>query len=308
MTIRAPWVLILLFPLFLGVSSSRPQLVGSRVLPLQAIVASEKYEYLLTTLEFDQDVYVNDPFVCAGQDQGCVKTGCEACDWSGEMVSLLFFFFSFFFSLSLFVFSFVNFFPQPTDCTNPNCCGPAQWPTYPSSNRLNEWCDSTFPPYTKLDFGVRSDDFVLAEGGLLSHFSMLPSSFFSFFFLLFFSFFSFYLFYSSSFRIQVFSVFHWRRALLSLGPFRSIHCVWRFLHNLLKFCCISKPDIPKHHRKWPTISCFEVFSFFFVVFFDPAQKHSQTGFPYLSIYPSDGIPEDFCLLFFKFCPIITTFF
>ena len=66
------------------------------------------------------------------------------------------------------------------DCTNPNCCGPAQWPDYPSSSsvHLEEWCDSSLPPYTKLEFGVPSDDFILQEGGI--------STFFFFFFFFFF--------------------------------------------------------------------------------------------------------------------------
>ena len=99
------WFFLLCFPLLLeGQSGERPQLTNSRVLPLQGMVASERYEYLLTTLEFDQDVYVNDAFLCPGQDRDCVKSDCVPCDWSGEEVVV------FFHSVAHFV-PFSNFFP-----------------------------------------------------------------------------------------------------------------------------------------------------------------------------------------------------
>ena len=71
----------------------RPQLINNRVVPLSAVVASERYEYLMTTLEFDQDIYVNEPFMCPGQEEGCVERECVPCDWTGENVSFFFFFF-----------------------------------------------------------------------------------------------------------------------------------------------------------------------------------------------------------------------
>ena len=64
----------------------RPQLTNNRVVPLSATVANEYYEYLLTTLEFDQDIYVNDAFLCAGQELDCTPTECVPCDWSIEEV------------------------------------------------------------------------------------------------------------------------------------------------------------------------------------------------------------------------------
>ena len=70
----------------LGDRGPRPQLTASRVVPLSATVSSEYYEYVSTSLEFDQDIYVNDPMVCGGQDEDCVPTNCEPCDWSGESV------------------------------------------------------------------------------------------------------------------------------------------------------------------------------------------------------------------------------
>ena len=83
------------------------------VLPLQTTLASEKYSYLLTSLEFDDDVYVNDPFICSGQDEDCEVTNCKACDWSGESACLpidfyfyFFFFLFFFFFLLLFLIAF----------------------------------------------------------------------------------------------------------------------------------------------------------------------------------------------------------
>ena len=176
----------------------RPQLKNSRVLPLEATVASEKYEYLLSTLEFDQDVYVNHAFVCPGQDEECTPPPCVACDWSGPEVFFFSFFFFFIFAFSLlslpthlfpscsffsfFVFflffSFFFFFFQPTDCTNPNCCGPAQWPIFPAVNHTADWCDSSLPSYTKLDFNVPSETFTLKSNGFFFLF------FFAFFLLL----------------------------------------------------------------------------------------------------------------------------
>ena len=64
----------------------RPQLIGNRVVPAAATVASENYEYVLTSLEFDQDVYINDVFLCPGQEKDCAPMNCEPCDWSGESV------------------------------------------------------------------------------------------------------------------------------------------------------------------------------------------------------------------------------
>ena len=64
----------------------RPQLTNNRILPLSATVASEKYDYLLSTLEFDQDVYVNHAFLCPGQDQDCTVPTCEPCDWTDPSV------------------------------------------------------------------------------------------------------------------------------------------------------------------------------------------------------------------------------
>ena len=116
----------------------RPQLIKNRVAPLSGTVSSDYQEYLLTTLEFDQDVYVNDPFLCAGQEEDCTPSNCVPCDWSGE---------------------------NPTGCDNVNCCGAAQWPQFPASNHTSDWCDSSLPSYTKLEFDEPSDRFTLSKGG-----------------------------------------------------------------------------------------------------------------------------------------------
>ena len=146
----------------------RPQLIGNRVVPLSNTLTSELQEYLWTTLEFDQDVYVNDAFVCPGSEDDCIPKDCDACDWSIE---------------------------NPTDCDNPRCCGPAQWPQFPSVNHTDEWCDSSLPPYTKLDFNVRSEEFTIGKDGNLFFFFSCILFFFFFFFacILFFFFFFFFL-------------------------------------------------------------------------------------------------------------------
>ena len=88
--------LICLTLLVASLQSERPQLTNNRV-PLEATVESKRYEYLLTTLEFDQDLYVNEAFVCAGQEVDCTPSACVPCDWSGESVCIFFFFFFFHF-------------------------------------------------------------------------------------------------------------------------------------------------------------------------------------------------------------------
>ena len=86
----------------------RPKLVANRVIPLSATVASESYEYLLTTLEFDQDVYINEPFLCPGQESDCTPADCVPCDWSGEAVCLFsFLLFPFYLLLCFALFCFV---------------------------------------------------------------------------------------------------------------------------------------------------------------------------------------------------------
>ena len=92
---RNAWVVVLLVFFVLGGNSEeggRPQLVNNRVVPLSATIGNNYKEYLLTTLEFDEDVYVNDPFLCAGQEEDCVMMECEPCDWSGNEVFFFFFF------------------------------------------------------------------------------------------------------------------------------------------------------------------------------------------------------------------------
>ena len=102
---------------------SRPQLVDTRVIPLEATIASEQYGYLLNTFEFDQDVYVNQGFLCAGQDEECNPPPCVACDWSGPEV-FFFFFFSFSFSFSFFSISPLTFSPSQLIAPTPTVVAP----------------------------------------------------------------------------------------------------------------------------------------------------------------------------------------
>ena len=83
------WVGILLLSSFCLADDrgARPQLINDRVVPLSSKVLGESYEYLLTSLEFDQDVYINDPLMCPGEDRECsAPAACEPCDFSGESV------------------------------------------------------------------------------------------------------------------------------------------------------------------------------------------------------------------------------
>ena len=92
MSVCGPWLFIFLLFLFCFVGNGngqRPQLTKNRVLPMEATVSSEKYGYLLTTLEFDQDLYVNDAFLCPGQDRDCASTDCVACDWTDSVCILV---------------------------------------------------------------------------------------------------------------------------------------------------------------------------------------------------------------------------
>ena len=196
----------------------RPQLTSSRVVPLSATVVSDDKEFLLTTLEFDQDIYVNDPLLCSGQEWDCSKTDCEPCDWSGE---------------------------NPIGCENPNCCGATQWPQYPASNHTSDWCDSTLPPYTKLEFNKPSDKFTLGKGGSSFSFSFsflsLFLSFFSFSLSLFLLFLSFSLSLFLSFSLSLFLSFSLSLFLsFSLSLFLSFSLsLFSFSLSLFLSFCLS---------------------------------------------------------------------
>ena len=152
----------------------RPQLKNSRVLPLDAFIANEKYEYILSTLEFDQDIYLNEPLVCPRQENNCSYT-CTPCDWTGETVYSLFFFYLFlkffFFIFFYFILFYFYFFtlpsPKNTGCSDPTCCGAAQDPTSPTFNHTADWCNSSLPPFTKINFNEKSEVFQLQQDGLI---------------------------------------------------------------------------------------------------------------------------------------------
>ena len=109
------WVvaLVVIGGVLLGVCGDRPQLVRATYGERSDQFLGSKYEYIQSAFEFDQDLYLNEPYLCINSENSCPPLDCTPCDWSKPNVCVFFFFsFSFFpfpFSFFLFPFSFFLF-------------------------------------------------------------------------------------------------------------------------------------------------------------------------------------------------------
>ena len=64
----------------------RPQFVRGNYTEHHRFFLGSEYEYLQTELEFDQPLYLNEPFLCAAAELSCPPLDCIPCDWSDPKV------------------------------------------------------------------------------------------------------------------------------------------------------------------------------------------------------------------------------
>ena len=86
----------------------RPRLVSGEYQPRKSTMFGSDYEWIQTSLEFDQPMYLSESFLCPGSEEGCPpfeELGCVPCDFTNPEVFFLFFFFFFFFFFFLFFLS-----------------------------------------------------------------------------------------------------------------------------------------------------------------------------------------------------------
>ena len=87
--------------LFVGVifGQERPQLKTATFSERSESFLGSRYEWIESAFEFDQDLYLNEPFVCVNAEAPRPELDCIPCDWSypGVLLSFLPFLFPFFF-------------------------------------------------------------------------------------------------------------------------------------------------------------------------------------------------------------------
>jgi len=124
-------VTVLLFVAWGGVESAPPEIVNSDVKILEQTVANVEYTLAQARLEFDQDLYLSQPFLCGHAEEECshqeVPEGCTLCDLTDSTAA----------------------------CSTDNCCSPLGVDP--------DYCDNP-PDFVKLVEGVPSEVVALREG------------------------------------------------------------------------------------------------------------------------------------------------
>jgi hypothetical protein len=114
----------------------RPKLVKGEYDVRDEVLISSKYEFLQTSLEFDQELFMNEPFICAGGERTCPPLDCIPCDWS---------------------------LPDANTCDDERCCVPLH-PNITTEAREG-WCSHSSsdspPPFTRLEINKRSEVFTM---------------------------------------------------------------------------------------------------------------------------------------------------
>ena len=70
------------------VMAERPQLLSNQLFFAERKVTSSDYEFAQASFLFDQDLYVNEPFLCGKMEEDCKPVECKLCDWTKEEVSI----------------------------------------------------------------------------------------------------------------------------------------------------------------------------------------------------------------------------
>ena len=70
------------------VQAERPQLLSNQLFFAERRVTSTDYEFAQTSFLFDQDLYLNEPFVCGKMEEECKPVECKLCDWTQNAVPL----------------------------------------------------------------------------------------------------------------------------------------------------------------------------------------------------------------------------
>ena len=86
---------LLLFLCFVfGSLAVRPEIVDQKLWFLNQTILNVEYEVAVVQLEFDQDLYLTESYLCGRAEEPCPEIDCIPCDWSSQQVCFFFFSFS----------------------------------------------------------------------------------------------------------------------------------------------------------------------------------------------------------------------